>query len=61
MPTDNDLSGIGGNSMETMNDTLAPKGIRDCKDVRASHWFGIKVNSNYADFVLGPILKFSRG
>ena len=47
--------------METMNDTLAPKGISDGKEVRAPHWFGIKVNSKYADFVLGLILKFSRG
>lgn len=41
-----------GESYWTKALNYEPKGIRDGKEVRASHWFGIKVNPKYADFVL---------
>ncbi|HJH28042.1 MAG TPA: hypothetical protein C5S37_15060 [Methanophagales archaeon] len=40
-----------GESYWTKLLTYEPKGIRDGKEVRASQWFKIKVNREYADFV----------
>jgi type I restriction-modification system DNA methylase subunit len=44
-----------GESYWTKALNYEPKGIRAGKEVRASQWFEIKVNSKYADFVLGLI------
>jgi hypothetical protein len=41
-----------GESYWTKALNYEPKGIRDGKEVRASHWFGINVNPKYVDFVL---------
>jgi len=41
-----------GESYWTKALNYEPKGIREGKEVRASHWFGINVNPKYADFVL---------
>jgi hypothetical protein len=40
-----------GESYWTKLLTYEPKGIRDGKEVKPSHWFEIKVNREYADFV----------
>nr|QNO53314.1 hypothetical protein AFNPGKIM_00010 [Methanosarcinales archaeon ANME-1 ERB6] len=40
-----------GESYWTKLLTYEPKGIRDGQEVRASQWFEIKVNRDYADFV----------
>lgn len=40
-----------GESYWTKLLTYEPKGIRDGKEVKPSHWFEIKVNQDYADFV----------
>jgi hypothetical protein len=40
-----------GESYGTKLLTYEPKGIREGKEVMASHWFEIKVNQGYADFV----------